>query len=59
MTNLPGGGRLGVPVIVLNGIDEGTCVWVDAVIHGDEPEGTLACHLLDAEIDPGQAHGSV
>jgi predicted deacylase len=59
VTNLPGGSQLEIPLIVLNGVEEGPCVWVDAVIHGDEPEGTLACHLLDAEIDPARLHGRV
>ncbi len=28
------------------------------MIHGDEPEGTLACHMLDRELDPAQMRGS-
>lgn len=59
VTNLPGGHTLEIPVIVLNGVDEGPCVWVDAVIHGDEPEGTLACHMLDRDLDPTSMRGSV
>ncbi|MGB1287967.1 MAG: peptidase M14, partial [Aggregatilineales bacterium] len=46
VTTLPGGRSLDIPVIVLNGAEDGHCVWVDAVIHGDEPEGTLCCHML-------------
>jgi len=59
VTNLPGGGSLEIPVVVLNGAGDGPCVWVDAVIHGDEPEGTLACHLVDAALDPVAMRGSV
>ena len=59
VTTLPGGRPLDIPVIVLNGATDGPCVWVDAVIHGDEPEGTLACHMLDAELDPQQMRGQV
>lgn len=59
VTNLPGGHALEIPVIVLNGADDGPCVWVDAVIHGDEPEGTLACHMLDRDLDPASMRGSV
>lgn len=59
VTTLPGGGSLAIPVIVLNGTEDGPCVWVDAVIHGDEPEGTLACHMLDRELDPANMRGSV
>jgi predicted deacylase len=59
VTTLPGGRPLDIPVIVLNGAESGLCVWVDGVIHGDEPEGTLACHMLDAELDPATMRGSV
>ncbi len=59
VTNLPGGRPLEIPIIVINGAYPGPCVWVDAVIHGDEPEGTLACHLVDAVLDPTSLHGSV
>jgi predicted deacylase len=59
VTNLPGGRPLEIPIIVLNGAEDGPCLWVDAVIHGDEPEGTLACHLIDAELDPAAMRGSL
>ncbi|MEW6579153.1 MAG: M14 family metallopeptidase [Chloroflexota bacterium] len=59
VTNLPGGRPLDIPVIVLNGVEDGPCLWVDAVIHGDEPEGTLACHWLAAEVDPSALRGSL
>jgi len=59
VTNLPGGRSLDIPVIVLNGAEEGPCIWVDAVIHGDEPEGTLCCHMLDADLDPSAMKGSL
>lgn len=59
VTELSNGHALEIPVIVLNGIEAGPCVWVDAAIHGDEPEGTLACHILDDSLDPAQMRGSV
>jgi len=59
VTNLPGGRALEIPIIVINGAQPGPCIWVDAVIHGDEPEGTLACHMVDAELDPVHMRGSV
>ncbi|MEZ4671414.1 MAG: M14 family metallopeptidase [Anaerolineae bacterium] len=59
VTNLPGGRTLDIPIIVINGKKPGPCVWVDAVIHGDEPEGTLCCHMVDAELDPAKMSGSV
>ena len=30
-----------------------------AVIHGDEPEGTLCCHMVDAVLNPKKMRGSV
>lgn len=59
VTNLPGGRTLDIPIIVINGAEAGPCVWVDAVIHGDEPEGTLCCHMVDAVLDPAKMRGSV
>lgn len=59
VTNLPGGRTLDIPIIVINGAQPGPCVWVDAVIHGDEPEGTLCCHMVDKELDPATMRGSV
>lgn len=59
VTQLSAGHSLDIPVIVINGSQPGPCVWVDAVIHGDEPEGTLCCHLVDAELDPATMRGSV
>jgi predicted deacylase len=59
VTTLPGGGALEIPIIVINGSEPGPCVWVDAVIHGDEPEGTLCCHLVDSELDPMKMRGGV
>jgi predicted deacylase len=59
VTTLGGGNPLEIPVIVLNGSESGPCIWVDGVVHGDEPEGTLACHLLDAALDPAHMRGSV
>ncbi len=59
VTNLPGGRALEIPVIVINGAQPGPCVWVDAVIHGDEPEGTLCCHRVDSVLDPKKMNGSV
>ncbi len=59
VTQLGGGRSLDIPVIVINGAEDGPCVWVDAVIHGDEPEGTLCCHMIDAELDPANMRGSL
>ena len=59
VTTLADGGVLDIPVIVINGAGDGPCLWVDGVIHGDEPEGTLMCHLLRREVDPAALAGSL
>lgn len=59
VTTMPGGGDLGVPVIVINGAKAGPCVWVDGAIHGDEPEGPLTCFLLAREVDPADLSGTL
>jgi predicted deacylase len=59
VTNHPGGGALGIPVVVVNGAQPGKVLWVDACIHGDEPEGTLAVHKLVASLDPRAMHGAL
>ena len=59
VTSLAGGGGVGMPVIVINGNAAGPCLWVDAAIHGDEPEGTLACHILRREVAPASLAGTL
>ena len=56
---MAGGASLAIPVTVINGTEEGPCLWIDGVIHGDEPEGTLMCHLLRREVDPASLAGSL
>lgn len=59
VTTLPGGRPLDIPVIVVNGAQAGPCVWVDGVVHGDEPEGALCCHFVNTALDPAKMRGSV
>ena len=59
VTTMAGGAAPDIPVIVINGAQGGPCLWVDAVIHGDEPEGTLMCHLRRREVDPATLAGSL
>ena len=37
--DLAGGVKVEIPVVVINGAGEGPTFWVNAAIHGDEPEG--------------------
>ena len=56
---LAGGNPLQIPVVVVNGTGEGPVLWVNGAIHGDEPEGPLACQLALAEIDPADLRGAL
>ena len=56
---LAGGNPLQIPVVVANGAGEGPVLWVNGAIHGDEPEGPLACQLALAEINPADLRGAV
>jgi predicted deacylase len=59
VTELGGGTRIDIPVVVVNGTKPGKVFWVDGAIHGDEPEGPLACALALAEIDPSKLSGTL
>jgi predicted deacylase len=59
VTELAGGTPLEIPVVVVNGADAGPCFWVNGAIHGDEPEGPLACQIALAEIDPARLSGTL
>ena len=56
---LAGDTPLGIPVVVINGAGDGPVLWINGAIHGDEPEGPLACQLAMAEIDPAALQGTV
>jgi uncharacterized protein len=59
VTTLAGGTRLEIPVAIVNGAKGGPCFWVNGAIHGDEPEGPLACQIALAEVDPAQLSGTL
>ncbi|GAB5447525.1 succinylglutamate desuccinylase/aspartoacylase family protein [Gymnodinialimonas sp.] len=57
--DLAGGVKVDIPVVVINGAGAGPTFWVNAAIHGDEPEGPLACALAAKQIDPAKLRGAV
>ncbi len=59
VTTLAGGGALEIPVMVINGAKPGPCLWIDGAIHGDEPEGPLACQILMREVAPEALSGTL
>jgi uncharacterized protein len=59
VTELAGGTKVEIPVVVINGAHPGKTFWVNGAIHGDEPEGPLACQIAMREIDPAKLSGTV
>lgn len=53
------GSSVEMPVIIINGVKDGPCLWVNGAIHGDEPEGPITCHNLRREVDPEKLSGSL
>lgn len=59
VTTLAGGTPVEIPVVIVNGAAAGPVFWVDGAIHGDEPEGPLACQVALAEVDPAKLSGTL
>jgi predicted deacylase len=59
VTALAGGSKVEIPLVVVNGAKPGPVFWVDGAIHGDEPEGPMACAMVLGEIDPKQLSGTL
>jgi predicted deacylase len=54
-----GGGPIDIPLIVLNGRDDGPALWIDGAIHGDEHEGPISIFRLVEQVDPRALRGAV
>lgn len=59
VTTLGSGTPLSIPVAVINGAEPGRVFWVNGAIHGDEPEGPLACQIALREVDPAKLKGTL
>ncbi len=57
--SMAGGVAVDIPVLVINGAAPGPVFWVNGAIHGDEPEGPMACALAARRIDAGALRGAV
>ena len=55
----PGGSALEIPLAIINGVADGPVLWLNACIHGDEPQGALAIVNLYRELDPQRLKGAV
>ncbi len=53
------GTSYGIPVIVVNGVEEGPVLWLNGGTHGDEPEGAFSIHLALKALDPASLRGTV
>lgn len=54
----PDGSRLDIPLIIVNGVEKGPTLEVDACVHGDEYEGTEAIMRLGQKLDPKELSGT-
>lgn len=59
VTELAGGTKVEIPVAIVNGAKAGPVLWVNGAIHGDEPEGPMACIHLLREVDPAELSGTL
>ena len=53
------GVELGIPLIVVNGAEDGPVLCVDAGVHGDEYDGQEAVRRVVAEVDPATLRGTL
>lgn len=53
------GVELGIPLIVVNGTEDGPVLCVDAGVHGDEYDGQEAIRRVLAAIDPAGLRGTL
>jgi predicted deacylase len=52
--------ELSVPLVVVNGVDDGPRLWLSAVVHGPEATGTeVIRRVLREALDPEELRGSI
>jgi uncharacterized protein len=54
-----GGGAIEIPLIVMNGADDGPLLWIDGAIHGDEHEGPISIFRLMQQVNPKELRGAL
>ncbi len=59
VAQLPTQNQVSIPVQVVNGVEPGPRLWVDAAIHGDEINGVEIVRELLANLDPQKLRGTV
>jgi predicted deacylase len=58
ITNRPDGTSIFIPVMVVNGLEDGPVLGMDGCTHGDEYEGPEAIQQLVAGLDPTRLRGT-
>lgn len=48
-----------LPIVIINGKEDGNIVWINACVHGNELNGTLAAQKLIQTIQPEEVTGAV
>jgi predicted deacylase len=56
---LSGASKVGVPLVVLRGVEPGPTLCVTAGVHGDELNGVAIAQRLVTEVDPARLRGSL
>lgn len=59
VTELAAGSRVEIPLTIINGVKPGPVLWINGAIHGDEPEGPMACIHLLREVKPEELSGTL
>jgi predicted deacylase len=55
----PDSSPIRTPVILVNGADDGPALWIQAGIHGDEYDGTVAIWRALEHVDPATLRGTL
>mgnify|MGYP005847844505 CR=1 FL=1 len=58
VANRPDGSAIYIPVMLVNGVEEGPVLGMDGCTHGDEYEGPEAIQALVAQLEPRQMRGT-
>lgn len=59
ITTTMDGQIMGIPFMVVNGVEEGPVLLLDGCVHGDEPEGPLAIIRTIEKLDATKLRGTV
>lgn len=53
------GSDVALPVMVINGREEGPTLWINGAVHGDELNGPMAARNVFSRLDPGTLRGAL